>query len=1019
MAKKKGKPTDPAEERAGRIKRTEAYANRIRLMFVSTVNQILALNKTIPKLNPGEMFSFDAQSLKKQKEVERLLRQLHSVATVAIQQGVTLEWAQANAAADQLVRSVFGQEVLSSPEFNGWTQRNGAARDAFLARSERGLNLSDRVWRAVKQLREEMEVAITISVGEGESAQKLSQNVRQYLQDPDLMFRRFRYKAGEEIEYDEDGNEIGKKIIWGKKWKKKIRKPDGTVGWIDYDRDSYKTGAGVYKSSYKNAMRVARTETNIAYRRADQERWSQMDFVLGQRVELSKDHPKKDICDKLAGDYPVDFKFDGWHPQCFCFVVPITIPPEETEHLTEMMLNGEDWRAELQRLRRGRVITSYPENFRQWVTDNRDNIMASHDNGTDPYFVRNNFSVINSILNPRKKLTPKEIADQRHAARTPEQAEAIRRRWQERKDQIEASKKTSRITTITKSYGNRILSVMEQIPDADTSALKAAIKSGDATRIQEEAAKLRTLGKQYKADAHSILGKASDYGEVSGAALEAAIRAGSIKSIWQETKALQAKVKATQQTETDLEDIIPNAHEWHKQFTLSELEATKQAVISRMARESFSSLSSKKDWLIREIKWVEDHKKYDTWPVAKAAYQEELKKVERQMEVEAIATFVKPALDFAHLHSKDPNLKQKALEMEVALKNPAITAASLKPKADELIKLYNAEYKKIQKWVDLETKAKAALDYASRSKEQSYKDLATEVKTILDNKTGSFASAEIKVNNLLEEYRKQIGNVTTIEDLKPRFGGKLPPTLKKLQDLIDKDTRGWTPEQQDKMRERMLELFENSDFGMNVPRLSRSGDDVLEALFSSYFKSQIETGTGKGHVNIDDRRRASTQLFGTPAKSAAESYEKYGFLMDKDILKQAQSGTAGQYWSYGDGIQIRFKKNKVVATFTMEDSLGSGLHPSLTSDPRPSSFDSNNVLNKSADTSSAIDCTSKWACSYIELQYHGKLTLDCIESIFIPKDVIPNISTKAITLMKQVGCPIYTTDDKGNLIRYN
>lgn len=579
MAKKKGKPTDPAEERAGRIKRTEAYANRIRLMFVSTVNQILALNKTIPKLNPGEMFSFDAQSLKKQKEVERLLRQLHSVATVAIQQGVTLEWAQANAAADQLVRSVFGQEVLSSPEFNGWTQRNGAARDAFLARSERGLNLSDRVWRAVKQLREEMEVAITISVGEGESAQKLSQNVRQYLQDPDLMFRRFRYKAGEEIKYDEDGNEIGKKIIWGKKWKKKIRKPDGTVGWIDYDRDSYKTGAGVYKSSYKNAMRVARTETNIAYRRADQERWSQMDFVLGQRVELSKDHPKKDICDKLAGDYPVDFKFDGWHPQCFCFVVPITIPPEETEHLTEMMLNGEDWRAELQRLRRGRVITSYPANFTQWVKDNAENIINAHDIGTDPYFVRNNFGVINSILHPKKALTPKEIAEQRHAARTPEQEDAIRRRWQEHNARIDTERhRDERI----KSTAKNILKVANSRfagLGIDTSTLEAAVKKGDPAVINNE---MRTLAQalskrqqQVKQTANNVMWVASRYKDIGSDALTSLsdlVKTGDVSAINTQTRALAQQVANIRNEIKALSSLIPNPMQYADQYTVVELQ---------------------------------------------------------------------------------------------------------------------------------------------------------------------------------------------------------------------------------------------------------------------------------------------------------------------------------------------------------------------------------------------------------------------------------------------------------------
>lgn len=35
----------------------------------------------------------------------------------------------------------------------------------------------------------------------------------------------------------------------------------------------------------------------MAYRRADHERWQQMDFVLGIKIELSNQHPVTDICD--------------------------------------------------------------------------------------------------------------------------------------------------------------------------------------------------------------------------------------------------------------------------------------------------------------------------------------------------------------------------------------------------------------------------------------------------------------------------------------------------------------------------------------------------------------------------------------------------------------------------------------------------------------------------------------------------------------------------------------------------
>lgn len=148
MAKKQ---TDPKTHTLARIKRTEAYAERVRLLFATTVNEILALNKSVPQLGEGEMFSFDAESAKKQKEVERLLRQLHSVATMAIESGIRLEWAQANVECDKLVQSCFGKKVLESPEFTAWTQRNKSAMSAFINRSENGLNLSQRVWKSVRQ----------------------------------------------------------------------------------------------------------------------------------------------------------------------------------------------------------------------------------------------------------------------------------------------------------------------------------------------------------------------------------------------------------------------------------------------------------------------------------------------------------------------------------------------------------------------------------------------------------------------------------------------------------------------------------------------------------------------------------------------------------------------------------------------------------------------------------------------------------------------------------------------------
>lgn len=651
MAKKKQKQTDPKTQTLARIKRTEAYAERVRALFAATVNEILALNKTMPTLNEGEMFSFDNESMKKQREVERLLRQLHSVATMAIEKGIRLEWATANAECDKLVQSCFGKNALNTPEFTAWTQRNEAAQAAFISRSERGLNLSQRVWKTCRQLRDEMEVAITVAVGDGTSAASMSRSVRKYLNDPDLMFRRFRYKVGEEIEYDEDGNEIGKKIVWGKKWKKRIKKPDGTVGWIDYDKDSYSdewTGPGYYKSSAQNAMRVARTETNIAYRRADNERWRQMDFVLGQRVQLSRNHPKKDICDKLAGDYPPEFVFDGWHPQCFCFVTPILMDEDEIQKMNEAMLRGETYTP------RGKRITQYPENFKQWVRDNEERIVAAHDVGTDPYFVRNNFGAVQDILNPKKQLTPQEIAQQRHEARTPEQEEKIRLAWQERKERIEAEKRAAEAERIRKERINNaahnVLNVANnRFADfgIDTVALDAAIQSGDTTLINAEtralAKKLSEKQKQIKTTASNVMGVASNYKDFAGDAditsLSDVMKTANVSAINAQTRALAQRVVAIKKQLQSMSTVIPDAQQWSDQFTVSELQGAHDAVQKKLTQFASLPIDQQIKKLEFEINYVANssygkpHTIFPTWKVAQSAYMQELAKAKHQKKV--------------------------------------------------------------------------------------------------------------------------------------------------------------------------------------------------------------------------------------------------------------------------------------------------------------------------------------------------------------------------------------------------
>ena len=150
---------------------------------------------------------------------------------------------------------------------------------------------------------------------------------------------------------------------YGRVWKRRIFDAEsGSYKWVDDDPRKYHPGRGVYRSSYRNAQRLARTETNIAYRTADYERWQQMPFVIGIEIKLSNNHPEPDICDDLKGIYPKTFKWSGWHPNCRCYQEPVLASPNELDKMLDNILDGKDTAG----VDCANEVTAEPPTFKAW-----------------------------------------------------------------------------------------------------------------------------------------------------------------------------------------------------------------------------------------------------------------------------------------------------------------------------------------------------------------------------------------------------------------------------------------------------------------------------------------------------------------------------------------------------------------------------------------------------------------------------------------------------------------------------
>lgn len=372
--------------------RTEHYADNVRRLYATATDELLKLSAMKAPNGVSAAFSF-SDSKRLSEQANTILRALYSGVYNEIKGGVIAEWENANKSCDALITSIFGKKVKEDNHYARYFARNKESVDVFFKRKSEygGLNLSQRVWKYVGDFKTEMEMALSVAMGEGKSAATISREVRKYLQRPDMMFRRFRVKTGEQDIFDADGNVVGKEPVYGRVWKRKVVDAvTGNVSWQTVNLKDYSFGRGVYRSSYKNAMRLARTETNMAYRTADQERWRQLDFVIGYRVVLSDNHPEPDICNDLSakrgekgsrGVYPKDFVFKGWHPQCRCYVVPILADEKEFDKMQEAILNDEP-------IPESKSVIREPNKyFQDWWKSNKSRVADAQ---SLPYWVKDN-----------------------------------------------------------------------------------------------------------------------------------------------------------------------------------------------------------------------------------------------------------------------------------------------------------------------------------------------------------------------------------------------------------------------------------------------------------------------------------------------------------------------------------------------------------------------------------------------------------------------------------------------------
>jgi len=351
---------------------TKYWENRVNRLIRARLTQIDRIFKEATEeaarigaaldVNTDKAFSFADYPATK-KRVDELMKEVHDNLQSAVVNGIDGAWKIANDKEDEFCKAVFSGRTLTQAQKMRYFNHSDKAREAFALRKSDGLSLSDRVWRYTNQFKQEIEMGLDIGIGEGRSAADMARDLKRYLREPDKLFRRVRDKRG--------NLQLSKNAA------------------------AYHPGAGVYRSSYKNALRLTRTETNMAYRTADQMRYQSLDFVVGIEIHTSNNHPVTDICDELKGKYPKNFKFVGWHPQCRCYVTSILKTEKEINADTDKLLAGKPVNG-----KSINEVKDMPLNFKSWVGKNKERIKAAEKRDKLPYFIKDNRDIVESLLSP-------------------------------------------------------------------------------------------------------------------------------------------------------------------------------------------------------------------------------------------------------------------------------------------------------------------------------------------------------------------------------------------------------------------------------------------------------------------------------------------------------------------------------------------------------------------------------------------------------------------------------------------
>ena len=271
-----------------------------------------------------------------QRDINAAITTLRGTLTDGIETRMSDAWGLANLKNDAIEKAYLaGTNVI--PNFG---RINLGALDQFIKRAEGGLNLSARVFDVGTKVQDSLATYLSSGIVSGRSSVRIARDIGSLVKGGGVLYQGTLIKGAGNVTFQ--------------------------------------------------ALRLAATETNSAYRMGDLARRKQLPFVRGIQVHLSGQHPRTDICNEMTGEYPKDFVFTGWHPLCICFSTAVMMTKKE-------FVRG---------LKKGNITA---KNYINDIPPSAVNYIQGHSKAITkqrPYWYLNNFKLVSQKLLKESKKPP-------------------------------------------------------------------------------------------------------------------------------------------------------------------------------------------------------------------------------------------------------------------------------------------------------------------------------------------------------------------------------------------------------------------------------------------------------------------------------------------------------------------------------------------------------------------------------------------------------------------------------------